>query len=364
MATGFVTHELFYWYEHGSSALFGRRPGVEPYLHVDTPEAKRRVRNLFEVSGLTGLLLPLDFEAADDKALLRVHDPEYVARVRKMSDGPGGDAGSGAWVPMGGDRIVRLAAGAAMAVADAVLDGCVANGYALTRPAGHHAVRARGMGFCVFNNVAIAARHALARQDVARVAIVDWDVHHGNGAQDIFYDDPSVLTISLHQDGLYPMGGGTMAETGSGAGLGHNINIPLPAGSGHDAYVAAVERAVVPALRAFRPDLVIIASGYDAAVFDPLGRMLAHSGTYRAMTGLVIQAADDLCGGRVVVVHEGGYSPVYAPYCALAVAETLAGIETGIADPFPEVADYPDQKLRPHQEAVIRAAAELVRALR
>lgn len=359
MATGLATHELFFWYEHGSSALFGRRPGVEPHLHVDTPDAKRRVRSLFEVAGLTRALTPLEPVEAPDEALLRVHTPEYIARVAEMSAGPGGDAGRGAWVPMGGERIVRLAAGAAMAAVDAVLDGRVATAYALTRPAGHHAVADEGLGFCVFNNVAIAARHALARPDIARVAIIDWDVHHGNGAETIFWQDPAVLTISLHQDGLYPLGRGALADTGAGAGAGFNLNIPLPAGSGHEAYTGAVTRAVVPALHAFRPDLILIASGYDACVFDPLGRMLCHSGTYRAMTAALVEAATTLCAGRVVAVHEGGYSPVYAPYCALAVAEALSGLSTGTADPFPDAANYPDQRLKPGQEAVIAAAAEL-----
>ncbi|WP_371038653.1 class II histone deacetylase [Rhodosalinus sp. FB01] len=364
MAIGLATHELFYWYEHGSSALFGRRPGVEPHLHVDTPDAKRRVRGLFEVSGLMAHCVALKPAEAVVSALTGVHDPAYVARVLALSEGPGGDAARGAWVPQEGARIVRLAAGAAMAAADAVLDGQVETAYALTRPAGHHAERAGGMGFCIFNNVALAARHALQRADVARVAIVDWDVHHGNGAQEIFYSDPNVLTISLHQDGLFPLDTGHLRETGAGDGTGLNINVPLPAGSGHDAYVAAVTEVVVPALEAFAPDLVILASGYDACVFDPLGRMLAHMETYRCMTEAIKAVADSVCCGRVVAVHEGGYSPVYAPYCALAVAEALSGTWTGVADPFAEVAGYPDQRMKPEQRAVIDAAAALAAALR
>ena len=360
MATGFVTHELFFWYEHGSVALFGRRPGVEPHLHVDTSDAKRRVRNLFEVSGLLAGLRPLELRPADDAALLRVHSRAYLERVHALSEGQGGECGS--WVPREGEAILRLAAGAAIAATDAVMDGQVANAYALTRPAGHHAVRDRGMGFCLFNNAAVAAAHALARGDAARVAIVDWDVHHGNGAQDIFWTDPRVLTISLHQDGLYPLDSGGLQETGGGAGAGSNLNIPLPAGSGHEAYLAAVERAVVPALLRHRPDLVILASGYDACVFDPLGRMLAHSGTYRAMTAAVMRAADSVCGGRIVATHEGGYSPVYAPYCALALVEALSGIDTGVQDPFPEVFGYPDQRLKPAQEDVIARAVALAEA--
>src|SRR5205807_9423614 len=163
------------------------------------------------------------------------------------------------------------------ATLEAVWNGEVDNAYALTRPPGHHAEAGEGRGFCVFANIAVAVRYAQEELGVGRAAIVDWDVHHGNGTEHAFYDDPSVLAISLHQDNNYPPNSGAITDTGSGAGEGYNINVPLPAGSGVGAYVAAFERAVVPALRAYQPELIIIASGLDASAMDPLASMMMTS---------------------------------------------------------------------------------------
>jgi acetoin utilization deacetylase AcuC-like enzyme len=241
---------------------------------------------------------------------------------------------------------------------DAVLDGEVDNAYALVRPCGHHALAERGMGSCIFANGPLAALHALERQDVQRVAIVDWDVHHGNGAQDAFWDTANVLAISVHQADGYPRGSGALNETGEGAGAGFNLNIPLPPGSGHGAYIAAFERVVAPALRAFDPDLILVACGFDASALDPLGRMMLHSQTFAAMTRIVKEAAAETCGGRLVVCHEGGYSAAYVPFCGIAVVETLAESPSGVEDPF--LASYASrayQELQPHQEAIVDAAA-------
>ena len=148
--------------------------------------------------------------------------------------------------------------------------------------------------------------HALADRGLARIATLDWDVHHGNGTQQAFYDRNDALTISIHQEQWYPRDSGTMQETGEDDGDGYNINIPLPPGSGHGAYVATIEQVVVPALRAFKPDLILVPSGFDGGMYDPLGRMMAYSETFREMTGLLLEAADELCEGRLVLSHEGG----------------------------------------------------------
>jgi acetoin utilization deacetylase AcuC-like enzyme len=190
------------------------------------------------------------------------------------------------------------------------------------------------------------------------VATVDWDVHHGNGTQQAFYEDPTVLTISIHQDRLFPTRSGGIDETGSGAGEGRNINIPMPAGSGVGAYLAAFERVIVPALRKFKPDLIVVPSGFDAGGTDPLGRMMVHSGGYRQMTRLLMEVAADICGGRLVLSHEGGYSATNVPYCGLAVMEQLSGIGTDIQDPWlPIMEEWGGQDLQPHQEAAIDRAA-------
>jgi acetoin utilization deacetylase AcuC-like enzyme len=170
-----------------------------------------------------------------------------------------------------------------------------------------------------------------------------------------------VLTISLHQDGNYPAGRGLVADNGEGAGAGANVNIPLPSSSGTGAYVSAFERVVVPALERFRPELVLIASGLDAAGMDPLGRQLLHSGSYRELTRLLLEATAGLCDGRLVAAHEGGYDPVMSPFCGLAILETLSGERTDVVDPWEiGLAELPEQELLPHHRAAVDAAAVLV----
>jgi acetoin utilization deacetylase AcuC-like enzyme len=279
-----------------------------------------------------------------------------------MSEASGGNAGEGTPFSAGGFEVALLAAGGTITAVDAVLDGRVRNAYALVRPPGHHAESDVGRGFCIFGNVVIAVEHARASRRIGRVAVVDWDVHHGNGTQKAFYRDPGVLTISIHQDRWYPHDSGGMDERGEGPGFGFNVNIPLPPGSGHGAYLATIERVVVPALRAFRPELIVVPSGFDGSMWDPLGRMMAYSETYRAMTRMLTAAADDLCGGRLVLSHEGGYAPLYVPFCGLAVMEELTGVKTPVNDPMAARAGaVGGQDLQPHQDEVIRRAERLTR---
>ena len=226
------------------------------------------------------------------------------------------------------------AAGAAVAAVDAVMIGAARRAFCAVRPPGHHATSDAAMGFCLFNSIAVAARHAIDAHGLERVAVVDFDVHHGNGTQAIYYQRPDVLTISLHQEGCFPAGYGGAADRGAGAGEGCNLNIPLLPGGGHDAYLYAFERLVVPALARFRPQLIVVACGYDANAVDPLARMLAHSGTFRAMTARLRQVAEEFADGRLVLVHEGGYSEAYVPFCGQAVIEELAGVSTAVEDPL------------------------------
>lgn len=357
MATGLVWDERFAWHDAG---LGSTNLWVEPYPALDRPEAKRRLWSLLQASGLAARLAAIRARPATDAELTRFHTTAYVDRVRALAEAGGGDAGESARFGRNGFEIARLAAGGCIAAVEAVLRREVENAYALVRPSGHHAEPDRGRGFCIFANVALAVAHARA-WGVERIAVVDWDVHHGNGTQMAFYADPDVLTISLHQDTCYPTDSGTLAERGEGAGLGTNLNIPLPPGSGDGAWRAAVDRVVVPALNAFRPELVVVASGYDAAVNDPLGRMLCHSGTYRAMAAAMLQVARTHCDGRLVVCQEGGYSPTYAPFCGLAVIETLAGETSEVADPMLGwYSALGGQALQPHQAQAIQAAAALL----
>lgn len=350
------------WHDTGTSAsVMPAGLTVQPLGHIENAEGKRRIRNLVEVSGLIDHLVQLKPRMATEDEILRLHTREYLDRIKRASSETGGDAGELTPFGSGSYEIALLAAGGCMTAVDAVLDGKVDNAYALVRPPGHHAERDQGRGFCIFANTALAAAHARQARGLSRVAIVDWDVHHGNGTEHAFYADPTVLTISIHQDNNYPPGSGAIGDTGSGAGEGYNINIPLPPGSGVGAYAATMDRVVAPALKAFRPELILVASGLDASAMDPLASMMMTSDGYRQLTQTMLAVAREECGGRLVACHEGGYSPAYVPYCGLAILEELAGVRTGVADPLLDLlAGFGGQDLQPHQEAVVREAAKLV----
>ena len=215
-----------------------------------------------------------------------------------------------------------------------MLTGEVAAAYALARPPGHHCLPDSAMGFCLLANIPIALEAARADLGPMKVAVVDWDVHHGNGTQHIYYHRADTLTLSLHQENCFLPFQGLVSEAGSGAGLGANLNIPLLPGGGHHSYLDAFDLLVATAVRKFAPDLIVVACGLDANGYDPMARMLAHSGTFRALTARIKALAADLCRGRLVMAHEGGYSEAYVPFCALAVVEELSGHSTEVVDPF------------------------------
>jgi len=365
VTTGFLWHELYAWHDTGTGAsVMPASLTVQPLGHIESAEGKRRIRNLVEVSGLIDHLVQLKPRPATEDEILRLHTREYVERIKKLSSEAGGEAGEETPFGRGSYEIALLAAGGCITAVDAVLDGKVDNAYALVRPPGHHAERDQGRGFCIFGNTALAAMHARQARGLSRVAIVDWDVHHGNGTEHAFYSDPTVLTLSIHQDNNYPPASGAISDTGDGAGRGYNINVPLPPGSGVGAYAATFERVVAPALRAFRPDLILIASGLDASAMDPLASMMMTSEGYRTLTRMVLAVARDVCGGRLVACHEGGYSPAYVPYCGLAIIEELAGIRTGLDDPLLGLlAGFGGQEIQPHQEVVVQQAAKLAAGL-
>lgn len=367
MSTGFVWHERFMWHDTGSAAAFLPSGGfVEPDRHVESPESKRRLRNLLEVSGLLGELVPLVPRAATREELLGHHTPEYIDWLVSASADRGGDAAQPdfgdpieqpAWTPFGpgGLQIAELAAGGCMVAVDAVLDGRVDNAYALVRPPGHHALPSRGMGSCLLANVVLAVQHG-RRRGIERVAVVDWDAHHGNGSEHAFWENGEVLTISVHQDRCFPSNSGGLEDVGDGAGRGANINVPLPPGSGDGAYLAALERVIEPAIRAHRSEMVIVACGLDASVMDPNARMMVTSTGFRGLARGVLDVAAEVCDGRVVMCHEGGYSTAYVPFCGLAVIEELAGRRSEAEDPFLDGwSSIGGQELQPHQRRVIDA---------
>lgn len=356
MTTGWLWHEIYGWHDTGTAAGYLTGEGLQPFEHFESAASKTRFASLVEVSGMINNLRKIEARPAGEVDLLRVHTKDHVNSMQVQSQDPrGGDMGDGlSPFGMGGYDIGRWSAGGVMASIEAVMTGVASNAYALVRPPGHHARPETGMGFCMFANIAVGIEYARATLGVNRVAVVDWDVHHGNGTEACFVSDPNVLTISLHQDGNFPADTGKVGDRGEGAGVGAAINIPLPAGSGHGAYEYAMNEVVAPALQQFRPELIVIASGFDSSNADPLGRMLLTSASYAAFTELLMGVADDVCEGRLVVSHEGGYSPVYVPFCGLAVLETLSGVDSGIQDPYAvHWRDLPGQKLQQHQKDLI-----------
>lgn len=364
--TGYVWDERYAWHDTGTHAgIFPSGGFVQPYQNFESPESKSRMAALVEVSGMINNLTRIPARQVMEEDLLRVHTPGHVERIRAQSDASGGDAGDG-FSPFGRGsyEIAKLAAGGTLAAAEAVLDGMVDNAYALVRPPGHHAEPDQGRGYCLFANVPVAIEALRAAGRVQRVAIFDYDVHHGNGAQKIYWDDPNVLAISVHQDRLFPTDSGLVEEQGSGSGLGRNINVPLPAGSGNGAYWSVVDEVAGPAIRAFKPDLIMVSSGFDPSAFDPLGRMSVTSGGFKGIAERLIALADDVCGGKIVFSHEGGYSPVHVPFCGLAVLEALTGVETGVEDPVNiSVGESPTRAMTVWQHDVIEQSAALARAL-
>jgi acetoin utilization deacetylase AcuC-like enzyme len=338
MVTGFCFDERTLWHSTGEAALFLRPGGwVQPPAGggaAENPETKRRFKNLLDVSGLARKLAVETADPSPDAALRRIHPAAYLTEFKRLSDADGGILGEESPFGHGGFEIAALSAGLATHAMDRVLSGVWRNAYSLSRPPGHHCMPDHSMGFCLMANIPVAIEEMKSRHHLGKVAVIDWDVHHGNGTEAIYWHRPDVLTISLHQAHCYPLRSGGTDARGEGAGEGANINIPLLPGGGHNSYVTAMDRIVLPALARFRPDLIVVASGLDANGLDPLARMLAHSGTYRAMTAALMQAADTLCDGRLVLVHEGGYSEVMVPFCGHAIMETLSGERTQVTDPL------------------------------
>ena len=269
---------------------------------------------------------------ATDGELARVHDEEYIARLMSLS-GQSRELDGDTFTSPDSVEVARLAAGAAVAAVDAVLleQDAATRALVLVRPPGHHAEHDRAMGFCLLNNVAVAAAHARAA-GLERIAIVDYDVHHGNGTQWAFYDDPSVLFISTHQFPYYP-GTGAASEIGRGDGVGFTVNVPLAAGAGDADLEAAYQRIVLPVLDQFRPQLLLISAGFDGHVDDPLGAFQLSTGQYTRLTHLLTGVADRHCAGRVVAVTEGGYDLDAFEACLRSSLDALDGRDAGAAAP-------------------------------
>ena len=283
------------------------------YLEHDTgyhPENARRLEAIvahLEATGLRQQLVPIEARPATLEELSLVHYPRHIARIEAAALSGGGSLDADTPMSAGSYQAALYAAGGVIRAVDAVMDNTVTRAFALVRPPGHHATPGQAMGFCLFNNIAIAARYALARLRLERVLIIDFDVHHGNGTQDAFYNDPQVLYISTHQYPHYP-GSGGIGEIGAGSALGATINIPLPAGSGDNEYGQVFDLVIVPATERFRPRLILVSAGYDAHRDDELAMMQVSIAGFAGMVRTIKGLADRLTGGRLVFSLEGGYN--------------------------------------------------------
>jgi acetoin utilization deacetylase AcuC-like enzyme len=288
---------------------------TDPYfLQHDTghhPENANRLRSITARLEMAGLVLKCktgSYQPLTEEVIARVHEPRQVAQVKRLAEHGGGYVEADTAVSADSFQVALAAAGACVAAVDAVIGGTDRTALCLVRPPGHHATPNRSMGFCLFNNIALAARHARQAHGLTRVLIVDWDVHHGNGTQDIFYEDPEVVFYSIHRygGGFYP-GTGSDRETGRGKGLGHVINVPVRYGTSQKDYHALFTCALDRAADQIRPELVLVSAGFDAHTRDPIGSLGLETEDFQDLTRQVLEVAKTHAGGRLVSCLEGGY---------------------------------------------------------
>jgi acetoin utilization deacetylase AcuC-like enzyme len=293
--TGFVYHEQFLEHDTG-------------YGHPEKPDRLRAIVDNLQETGLWQKLHHLIVDAAPIEVINKVHSQRHVQYVKERCE-------KGFTILDQGDTtvceksydIALLAAGGVISAVDAVMSGVLKNVFCAVRPPGHHAESNSPMGFCLFNNAAIAARYAQDKYNIRRVAIIDWDVHHGNGTQEIFYNDPSIFYISIHQYPFYP-GSGSKSEKGEGKGEGFTLNFPMKAGSGEIEYLEVFCKEIIPVLDGYHPQLIIISAGFDAHKEDPLANMNLTDDTYRILTEMMAETAEKYAKGRIISVLEGGYN--------------------------------------------------------
>lgn len=327
-----------------------------PILEVAEPHPENALRMKNMVSALrkgpiADRLTWHSAAAATDEQLVLFHDQAYIDELANTDPATFDRStdttvfGPGSW------PIIKQAAGLVVAAADHVWSGAGNLAYAAVRPPGHHAQPAKTDGYCFVNNTGVAIE-VLRQKGLKRACVIDWDVHHGNGTQEGFYDDPNVLTVSIHMDhgawGPSHTQTGSADEIGSGDGVGANLNVPMPYGSGDQAYAAAFERIIAPAVRGFAPELIVIACGQDANQFDPNGRQIVTMAGFRELGRRARALADELTGGKLVLVQEGGYAVSYAAYCLHATLEGVLGSEQQLDDPLaymPEHLEHLDASL-------------------
>ena len=336
MSSAYITHHRFT--EH------------ELPRHPESPARMRAIWQELEHSGLAERMLQLTPAPVSDESILRAHNAAYLSALKRIAQQYAQQTvmlDQDTWLAPGSLEVARLAAGAALQAVDVVLGDVVDNALVVARPPGHHSVRGNAMGFCLLGNVAMAALHACEQQGLERVVVVDIDVHHGNGSQDILYKDDRVRFLSIHQSPLYP-GTGATEETGAGPGAGYTVNIPLRAGHGDASYAALCESLIWPLARRWQPQLILVSAGFDAHHADPLANMRLTLGGYARLCRELMGMAGELCEGRIVFVLEGGYQLDVLAHGVRNLAHLLLG-DDEISDPF----DNRDLKTRQDVDVVI-----------
>ncbi len=318
MAVGYVYHPIYLKHDTGG--------------HVENARRLEAIISHLERTGLKSQLNLIEPRAASIEEISRVHRREYIKEIEEMAQRGGGWLDPDTLMSAGSYEAALYAAGGLIRAVEVVMAGEVASAFALVRPPGHHATSSYAKGFCLFNNIAIATEHALAEYKLERILIIDFDVHHGNGTQEAFYDNPRVMYISTHEYPFYP-GTGDLKETGGGAAEGTVINIPLSAGGGDSEYLNVLEQIIVPAAKGFKPQLILVSAGYDAHWADPLAMMQMSVTGFGQMAGIIKGLADELCGGRLVLTLEGGYHLEALAASVKATLDRLLG-NTTTSDPL------------------------------
>jgi len=318
------------------------------------PENSNRFVHFDQLNDLpiSSKLLKIQPQITDDSNLLEIHPREYLAAIQDaVKLGPGFLDYGDTYITQDSYLAAKMAAGSVLKVLDAILSGEVPAGIALVRPPGHHATQTRAMGFCLLNNIAIAARHA-QNQGLEKILIVDFDVHHGNGTQDIFDADPNVFFLSSHQAGIFP-GTGHVHEVGTGEGEGTIVNVPLPPRSGDRAFINIYDQILIPLANRFQPEIILVSAGFDAHWSDPLANLLLTKGGYYKIAQSLTSLAQSLCEGRILFVLEGGYDPTTLFDCVATVLNAMAG------EPFEEH----EEDLAPYSEISIDTLIDQVTSI-
>jgi acetoin utilization deacetylase AcuC-like enzyme len=340
MAVGYVYDPIYLQHDTGG--------------HVESAQRLEATISHLEETGLKQELTLIKPRPASVEELSLVHTREHISYIKGIAKKGGGwiDADT-VMSPESYDAALYAAGGVIVAV-EAVMEGKLKSAFALVRPPGHHATRQRAMGFCLFNNIAIAAEHALAKYKLERILIIDFDVHHGNGTHEIFYDHPEVMYISTHQYPFYP-GTGSVGETGRGAGKGTTVNIPLPAGCGDNEYLMVFEQVIAPAARWFKPQLILVSAGYDTHWADGLAMMQVSVSGFREMARVINGLASELCESRLVFTLEGGYNLSALAASIKATFEVLLG-KSNSEDP---IGKSPRGAAAPKIDNLMRAIKEI-----